>query len=177
MKVKVLKFPSFNSLVSSILFLLFGILMFINPSWLTQFITYILGGILLTMGIFNVINYGIRLRKLSHISDSALTVGIILIIIGIITMFASAFIEVLLRFVIGAVLLFNGLSKLIYSINNPNKLLLLKLLIAILLIVGGLYTILVANLVFMTIGIIIIFFSVSKIIDYIFSQKNKDIIK
>ena len=177
MKLKIINFSNNNSLLSPILFLFFGILLFINPSWLTQFITYILGSILIIIGIFNIINYMISLRKLNIIGDSAITIGIILIIFGIIVMFASTFIEVLIRLIMGIVILFNGFSKLINTVQKPSKLFLVKLLIAILFIVVGLYTIFVANLVFMTIGIIIIFFSISKIIDYIFSQKNKNIIK
>ena len=133
----------------------------------TIILIFVFSIILIIIGLFNIISY----RKMNYIGSF----GIVLIIIGIIVMFASPFIEILIRLIIGFTLLFSGFSKLMNPIQS--KLFLLKLFIAILLIIGGLYTIFVANLVFMTIGIIIIFFAISKIIDYILSQKNKDIIK
>jgi len=170
MKIKVVNFSRNNSLVTPILFLLLGILLLINPGWLIEFMTYILGGILITIGILNLI----KCLKFQALSNYYLIIGILLIIVGVICIFGSSFIEILIRFIIGSAILFNGFSRLL-NVSNK-KYFIINLIASILLIACGLYTIFVANLVFMTIGIFIIFFSILKIIDYIRYSKNRDII-
>jgi len=170
MNIKVVNFSRNNSLTTPILFLILGILLLINPAWLIEFITYILGGILIIIGIFNII----KCLKFEALSNYYLLIGIFLIFVGVICIFGSYFIEFLIRVIIGSAILFNGLSRLL-NVSNK-KFFVVNLITSVLLIACGLYTIFVANLVFMTIGIFVIYFSGLKIIDYIRYSKNKDII-
>ena len=52
--ITVIKYSNDTSLISSMLFLIFGIILFTNPSGILNFISYIAGGILCIIGIHNL---------------------------------------------------------------------------------------------------------------------------
>ena len=64
-KITIINYSNDNSLFSSILFLLFGIILFTNPGGILKFISYIAGGSLILVGIFNIISYHKTLKKLN----------------------------------------------------------------------------------------------------------------
>ena len=51
------KKSGYLSLLSSILFLILGVLLINNPGGIVEFISYIIGGVFLAMGIFKIITY------------------------------------------------------------------------------------------------------------------------
>lgn len=165
-----------SSVISSLLFLLLGILLYINPTEIIKFITYIIGVIFAVFGSIKLYNF-YKLKQ--DTSNIQLTIAILSIIIGIIIMFCNGIIEFVIRLVIGGFILANGLNKLIISINSKetNNKWKVLLVISIILIIGGLYTILQANIIPKIIGLILIIYSSIDLISYITYPKNKDIIK
>lgn len=165
-----------SSIISSILFLILGICLFINPTEMVKFITYIIGIIFVVYGSIKLYNY---YKQKETISNIQLTLGITAIIIGIIIMFCNQVIEFVIRLIMGGFILANGLNKIIVSINskeyNPKWKMLIT--IGIILVLAGLYMILKENIVLSTVGLVLIVYSSIDIISYVLYPKNKDIIK
>lgn len=174
MNIKIKKDKS--SIFASIMFLILGIFLFINPGEMIKFITYIIGIIFVVFGSIKLYNY---YKFKDSISNIQLTLGITAIIVGIIIMFCNSIIEFIIRLVMGGYILASGLNKLIVALNskNYNNKWIGLLVVAILLIIGGLYIILKSNIILSTIGIILIIYSSIDIISYFMYPKNQNIIK
>lgn len=164
-----------SSILMSIILLIVGICLFINPAEMVKFITYIIGVIFVIFGTIKLYDY----YKEKKVSSIQLTLGITAIIIGIITMFCNGVIEFAIRLVMGGYILANGINKLIVALNSKtyNDKWIGLIIVAGLLIIGGLYIILKSNIVLSTIGLVLIIYSAIDIISYIMYPKNKDIIK
>ena len=81
------------SLVASILLLILGVILISNPGGVVKFITYILGGVIIIIGIAKIISY-LKIKKNMNIQNTNdFIIGIISIIIGIIIIFCSSAIE------------------------------------------------------------------------------------
>ncbi len=165
-----------SSIITSILFFILGLCLFINPTEMVKFITYIIGVIFVVYGSIKLYNY---YKQKETISNIQLTLGITSIIIGIIIMFCNGVIEFVIRLIMGGFILANGLNKIIVSLNSKEYNNKWKILLAIgaLLVIVGLYMILKENIVLSTVGLVLIIYSSIDIISYILYPKNKDIIK
>ena len=173
-KITVIEYSNDTSLISSILFLIFGIILFTNPSGILNFISYIVGGILIIIGIFNILNYRRTLKKLNIEQKYKLVIGVILIIFGLFVMLFSSLIEMTFRLICGGWIIYTGIIRLIQTLNiKENKIQFIShLIIAILLIICGFYVALETNLIFSTIGLFIILYAVLEIIGFIFYKKK-----
>lgn len=165
-----------SSIITSILFFILGICLVVNPGGMVKFITYIIGLIFAVYGSIKLYNY---YKAKETVSNIQLTLGITSIVIGIIIMFCNGIIEFVIRLIMGGFILANGLNKLIVALNSKdtNDKWQGLLAIAIILILVGLYVILKSNIVFSTVGIVLIIYSSIDLISYIMYPKNKDIIK
>ena len=165
-----------TSIITSIAFLILGILLYTNANEMVKFITYIIGIIFAVFGSIKLYTY---YKNKDTVSNINLTLGILSIIIGIIIMFCNDIIEQAIRIIMGGFIIASGINKLIVAINSKtyNKAWIGLLIISLLLIIGGLYTILKSNLVLQAIGRVLIIYSSIDIISYLMYPKNKDIIK
>ena len=109
-----------------------------------------------------------EIKVKSYASQSSLINSIIFI-------FFANIVEQIIRFIIGAWILFSGINRLInaLSINKKDKKFLPLLIIAALLIIVGIYTIVIGDVVLSTIGIIMMIYAGIDIIGYIFYTKDK----
>lgn len=165
-----------SSIIMSLILLIVGICLFINPAEMVKFITYIIGVIFVIFGTIKLYDY---YKQKDTISNMQLTIGIAAIVIGIITMFCNGIIEFAIRLVMGGYILANGINKLIVALNSKtyNDKWRGLVVVAGLLIIAGLYIILKSNIVLSTIGLVLIIYSAIDIISYIMYPKNKEIIK
>ena len=161
-----------SSIITSLLFLILGICLLINPAGMVKFITYIIGVIFVVYGSIKLYNY-------YKSKESISTLGITAIVVGIIIMFCNGVIEFVIRLIMGGFILANGINKLIVALNSKetNNKWTTLLVISIILIVVGLYVILKTNIVLSSIGIALIIYSSIDLISYLIYPKNKDIIK
>lgn len=171
-----------TNLIISILFLIVGILLFSNPGGVVKFITYIIGLLFIIVGIGKFFSYYRMSKKMNINNTSDLILAIIAIILGIVIIFCSSAIEFIIRLIMGSWILYSGIIKLIYSINlRESKVTswIYVLIVSILMIICGLYIIVKSNLVFSTIGLVLIIYSIIEIVQYIVLPKNinPDIIK
>lgn len=104
--------------------------------------------------------------------------GIVLIVIGLVFIFLASVIEALVRLVIGGWILFSGINRLINALSLPkkNSRFAVLLILSLLLIGGGLYTILEANLAFQAIGVVLMIYAFLEIFGYIFNKKDINVV-
>lgn len=172
-KVEMIVSNSKNNLFSSIIFLLFGIVLFTNPGGILKFLSYIAGGVLILIGIINILGYIKTLKNLNIEKNIKLISGIILIVLGLIVMFFSSFIETTIRLIVGIWLIYCGILKIIDStaFKSDKVSYYVDLIIGILIIALGFYVSLKTNLVLSVIGLFIIIYSILDIISYIVFKK------
>lgn len=170
------------SLVAAILFLVLGVILISNPGGVVKFITYIIGIILMLLGIAKLISY-LKNKENQFINNTNnLTLGIILIVIGIVVMFCSSAIEFIIRIIMGGWLIYSGITKLILCINlkqNNITTWYIPLVSAVIMLACGLYTVVKTNVIGVAGGIVLVIYAVAEIIQYVVvpKDKNPDIIK
>lgn len=158
-----------NDLTKTILFLVLGIILFSNPKLVTEVVIYAIAGIFIIIGIVNIlIHY--RISKTGFVSHGILTSGIVAALFGIILILGSDLIEGLLRLIIGFWILYSGFLKLrtaAYFKKCNSKSSFATGIVAVVMILAGVYTIFYANLPIKIIGAFIIFYSIINLIDFI----------
>ena len=169
------------TLISAILFLILGTILITNPDLIIKFITYIIGAIIIILGGIKLFTY-LKNKKQELNDYNNLVLGITFIVIGIIIMFCSSVIAFIIRLIMGAWLLFNGVTKLMLSLELKGIKLqtwYIPLIISIIMIICGLYTILERNIIGVAGGVVLVIYSVSEIVQYVIipKSKNPDIIK
>lgn len=174
MKIGVKKHSDVISLIYSIIFFILGAIIFTKPEVIILFISYVIGGIFTIIGIFKCIKNYLDIKKDNSISSKEMIIGILLVVIGIVFITLADVIEAIVRLVIGGWILFTGINRLINSltIKIKNKKFIISLIISLLLIAVGLYTILESNLAFKTIGLVLMVYSFLEILGYIFNKKD-----
>lgn len=163
-----------NSIFSSILFLLFGIILFTNPLGIVRFISYITGSILVLIGIINILSYRKVLLKLNIEENGKLISGIILILLGLIVILFSSFIETTIRLVFGAWIIYSGVMKLIESmqIKDDKTTFYINIGISALMIIVGFYVAL-TGLAYKMIGLFIMFYAILDITSFVTYRKKE----
>ena len=166
-----------DNLALALIFLIIGGLLFMHPDMLVKIITYVVGIVFILVGVAKIFKY---YRRKEESLTSEFIVGIVAIIIGITAIICSNAIEFATR--LGIWLLYAGIVKLInaFNLNKANeKAWVATLIFSILMIIGGIYIILVSNLIIKYIGLILIIYAIVEIIQYITLPKNlnPDIIK
>ena len=154
MKVSIKNYSNVFVLVSSILFLILGAVMWTKPEAVVIITTYIFGGILILIGLFKCVKNYLDVKKDNDTKSTEMVVGIVMIILGIVCIFLAGVVEALVRLIIGGWILFAGINRLINSFNLEKKdsRFYVSLILSLILICGGVYTILEVNLAFKAIG-------------------------
>ena len=154
-----------SSIVTPLVFLLIGVLLLVNPGDIVQFISYIFGGVFLALGISKIIFDSKRLERTT--GDTFYSV--LMIVMGIIFISFSGTIEFIIRLAIGLWILVNALKSIINGVNSMNlvKKDIVSFVVGFILLIMGLYTIFVSNLILQSLGLVIIIYAVLEIIDYI----------
>ena len=162
-----------TSIINSVLFLLIGIILFTYGDDIISVISYILGVVVIIIGVVKTLNA--TKNNTSPNYNANLALGIMLIVLGIALIFCGPIIKIVLRFFIGAWILVGGANKLIAAINlkKESKDWIKLLVISILLLVIGLYVVL-KSLGFKYIGLVMIIYSVIAIVGYFMTPKPKN---
>lgn len=179
MRIEIKSYTSTSNLISAIIFFILGAIMFTSPDVMIVVISRVIGSIIAIIGVFNCIKNYIEVKKDNTTSSIGMISGIIGIVIGLVFISLASVIEALIRFLIGGWILFIGVNRLInvlYLKKQKTKFIVL-LIVAILLIGAGLYTILEANLAFQAIGLVLMIYAILEIFSYIFCKKEAREIK
>lgn len=168
------KKAGYLSILSSVLFLLLGIMLIINPSAIAQAVFYIIGGIFIVLGISKIISYYISKNKNDFYNYNSIS-GIMYLLLGLfIIVFGSAIIS-FFSVIIGVWIIANGINKINFSFKMKDsgiKYWLLSLIISILMLIVGIYIIFVPGTLLATLGIILVIYSIMEIIENILFMIN-----
>ncbi|HIS19299.1 MAG TPA: DUF308 domain-containing protein [Candidatus Coprovivens excrementavium] len=175
MEIKVKSYSSQSSLINAIIFFILGAILFSSADKVISFISISLGIILVVIAIIELIIYIIEQKKEDIIpKKSRLIFCVIATIFAIIFIFFSEVVEQFIRFIIGAWILFSGIMRFInaLSINNKSRKFIPLLITSILLMIVGVYTIVIGDIILSTIGIIMMIYAVIEITGFIFYTKD-----
>ena len=166
-----------SNLLTSILSLIVGVILFTRPDLVIILISSILGGILVFIGVLKIIYYSYQKGKDNTYPNKGLVWAIIMIIIGCICIFLSSAVEQFVRFLIGGWILFAGVNRFIKATEIKNKKgskFISIMLVSILLMFIGIYVIFKSNLVISYLGIVLIIYSILEILNYIFVVRDNN---
>lgn len=175
---KILKKTGWISILESLIFIILGIILVSNPEGTITVISRILGTVFIVIGILKIISYFMT-REKDDFYNYDLIYGIIAIIIGIVVIAYMNIIGSLFRIIIGIWIIYTALIRinLAIKIKKINSTIwIYSLMLAILMIICGVYTIVNSSVIVVTIGTIMIIYALADIIENIIFMKNiKDI--
>lgn len=165
-----------NNLVYSLLFLVFGIILLTSTEDLISIVSKVIGIVLIIGGIVKSIIYIYMKGKLGEYKFSELAIGLLIIFCGVLLIICSSALSFAIRTVVGIWTLFAGINRIILAISVKsvdNTGFKMYLSTSIIMILVGI--LLISGLFDQIIGILIIIYSITEIIDYIyFKSKSKN---
>ncbi len=170
-RIVIKSYESKKSLVSPIVFLLLGLLLFLNPGNVVEFVSYIFGGVFLALGISKMLADFKRMDR----TTGDMFYSIMMVVLGIIFIFFSGTIE-FIRLSIGVWIIINALNTIAIGANlmRVDRNSIVSLIIGFILLLIGLYTIFVSNLILSTLGLVLVIYASLSIVDYFYVQaKNR----
>lgn len=158
-----------ESLLNSILFLIFGVILFTNPNGVVKFGIYALGAFAILAGIFKLLVYCKTAQYNPSIKE--IVNGIIYLLIGTATILCSFIffdaIETVLRLAVATFLLYIGVNRLISAFKVPKRNKVFYLINSLLIIGSGIALALIQGLPFKIIGLFIIGYAILELISFI----------
>lgn len=171
---KIFKKTGWVSICESIIFAILGAILIWKPVETVKLVSYALGAIFVLIGISKVINYFLSKGKYDFYNYD-LILGLMAIVIGIITFAYSDTIGAIFRIIIGIWIIYSSLIRinLAFKIKNMGvSVWSYSMILAIVMFACGLFITLNAGSVIVTIGIMMIIYSVIDIIEDIIFMKN-----
>lgn len=173
---KVLKKTGKTSLITSIIFALLGIILITNPEGTVKFISCMIGTIFIITGIYKSFNY-LKNKEIYNLFNYDLALGIIAIVLGIVTIVYSNQIGSIFRIIIGIWIIYSAIIRTSLSFKLKiidSNIWLYSLIIAVTMVLCGLFIICNSGAIIVTIGTIILIYSILDIIESIIFIKNVD---
>ena len=163
-----------RNLVSALLFLVLGIVLLTTDEGVISIVSKVIGVILIIAGIAKSIQYIYLKGKLGKYDLKQLLSGIIIICMGVLFILFSQTLGVAIRLIIGIWTLFAGINRLILalSVRSEDKVgFRMYLSSSIVMIAIGI--ILTSGLFNKLLGLFIIIYAVSEIVDYVYSKYSE----
>ena len=170
-KIEVKNYGSILSLIYAILILALGILLVSYPDESQKFISYVIGGLLIIVAVikFTWVYFSKKYQEKSGKWD--IVVAIISLLLGLACILFYDYIEQAIRIGLGIIVAFIGINRFINSFKSlKTKMFIPLLVMSILLIGAGVFTICYQDLAIIGFGIILIIFGALEIIGYICYQ-------
>lgn len=162
-----------NNLIFSLLFFVFGIILFTSTEDLISIASKIIGIILIIVGIIKTIVYIYMKGKMGKYKTTELIIGILIICCGVLLLLYSNVLSFAIRIIIGTWVFFVSINKIIFALSirriNSNG---FKVYIttSLLMLIVGMF--LLSGFFDRIVGIFIIVYSIIEIIDYIYFKVN-----
>lgn len=165
-----------NNLIYALLFLVLGIILLTREADVLGIASKVIGVLLIITGIVKSIVYIYMKGKLGNYNFIELAVGIFLICIGVSLILFSGTLSFAIKLIVGLWAMIAGINRIILAISiksfDKTGFRMCLITSVIMILVGVL---LISGLVDQVIGLLIIIYSITEIIDYIyFKSKNKD---
>ena len=171
-----LRKTGFTSLFTSIAFAIIGLLLIMKPDESIRFVSGIVGGIFIAIGVYKIAQFVMDRTKMEMFNFYYdLAIGIISIIFGIIIIAYSAEIIAIFKIIIGLWIVYSSIVR--FSMAIQLKQMLSKswspvMVLAIIMFLIGLFMIFASGSIVITLGIIILAYSIIDIIESIFFLVN-----
>lgn len=171
-----LKKTGWTSLITSFVTAIIGIIIVFNPTVTMKLIAYALGIMFIIFGGVKLVNYFVN-KGTYDFYNYEFVFGIMAIVIGIITIVFSGTIGTIFRIIIGVWILYSGFLRL--GLVGKLKSLGLNewkyaLIIAVAILICGVYVLAKAETIGIAIGVAIIIYSIMDIVEGIIFLKNVD---
>lgn len=171
-----------SSIISSIILIALGILLIVQSEATIVTISYIIGGILIALGVIAGIKFIKNIKERTK-NDLDIVYGIVCIILGVLVIKNPEAIASIIPFVLGLIIIINSATKLQYSFElykEKNKLWLSTLILSIIMVVCGIVLIFNpfkgAILITRIVGVFILVYAVLDLIStFVISQTFKKI--
>ena len=174
-----LKKAGWTSILTSIILAILGLIIIFNPDTTMQFISTILGIIFIVIGIIKIANYFIS-RGNSTLFANDISWGLVAVILGLVTIVYSSTIESIFRIMIGIWIIYSGFTRfsLSFKLKEVNdKVWAFMLVLAVLMVIGGLYVTFYPGALIVTLGVIILIYAVMDLIEgFIFMKNMKNLL-
>lgn len=171
---KIFKKTGWISILESIIFIILGAIIVWKPEETVKLISCILGIIFIASGIYKIINY-ISAKGKYDFYNYDLIYGLMACILGIVTIAYSNAIGSIFRIIIGIWIIYSSFIRMNLSIKlkalNLN-IWIYSLILAIIMFICGLYITMNSGAIIVTIGIMMIVYSIIDIIEEIIFMKN-----
>lgn len=161
---KFLKKSSWTDIIVSFLFVLFGIMLIARPESIMSIVSILLGAICIVMGVLKGIDYFASGKSDNYL----LAIAIVSVITGIIIMFCADIILSVFRILIAIWIIYSGIMNLQTTIvwkDYKSRLWLLTLLLAIVMIIGGIYILVNNGAMLQIVGGIIVAYGIMDIME------------
>ena len=167
---------SIYTLIYSLLFLAFGIVLLTSTEDLISIASKVIGIGIIVTGIVNVLLYVYRKGKLGNYSIYKLIIGLLLIGLGLLLVLVSSTLSFAIRTIVGLWIVFSGINRIIFSLSIKSvdsRGFLVYLLTSFLMILLGI--LIISGILDKFIGLLIIIYSIMEIVDYVYYKvKNKN---
>ncbi|MBR0351031.1 MAG: DUF308 domain-containing protein [Clostridia bacterium] len=174
---KILKRASWSDMVISAILIILGLFLAVNPGAVTTMLSVILGGIVIAIGAFKVIEYIQSGKQETYL----LGVGAFFIVAGIVIMFATGIILTLFRIIIGAWIIYTGIMNLNTAAkwkDYQSRVWLATLIGAIATIIAGIFILVNSGVLMSTIGVLLIIYGTIDIVErFVFIRKIENYLK
>lgn len=171
---KFLKKSSWTDIIVSLLFVLFGSMLIARPESIMSIVSILLGAICIVMGILKGIDYYASGKSDNYL----LAIAIVTIITGIVIMFCTDIIFSVFRILIAIWIIYSGIMNLQTVIvwkDYKSRLWLVTLLLAMVMILAGIYILINNGAMLQIIGGIIVAYGIIDIVESaIFIKKIED---
>lgn len=170
---KFLKKSGWTDIVTSLIFILFGIILMVRPESIMSIVAVLLGLIFIAMGVLKLIDYFATDKKDNYLFAMA----VVLIIIGIVIMFCADIILSAFRILIGIWIIYSGIMNLQTTIvwkDYQSKLWLTTLILSIVVIIAGIYVLVNSGAILQTVGITIVIYGLVNVIENVIFIKKVD---
>ena len=170
-----LKKSGMSNILISIIFGLFGIILYVFHEGAVKLISCLIGLLFLLIGVARLVNYG---RGRGEHLNFDLFCGLIATIAGIIAIIYTDAIGAILRIIVGTWIVYSGITRayLSFKIKGFNSSIwIFSLVLSILMIIFGIYIMLNSGAIITLIGSLMIAYAIIDIIEsFIFIRKLKE---
>ncbi len=170
-KIEIKSYQNVLSLIYAILILVLGVVLVTYPEESQAFISYVFGGLLIILAVikFTWVYFSKKYQEKAGKWD--IVVAIISLLIGLACILFYEYIEQGIRITLGMIIIFIGINRLINSFKVfKTKMFIPLLLMSLIMIGGGVFTICYQYLEVIGFGIVLICYGAIDIIGYICYQ-------
>jgi uncharacterized membrane protein HdeD (DUF308 family) len=170
-----LKKTGWINVITSLAFAIIGIVLIANPEFALKVIATILGLLFIIIGGVKVVDYFAAKKESFDLYNYDLIFGIIAIVIGLVAIFYSNAMEFMFRLIVGIWIIYSGIIRLSLSIklrNIKSNAWIPALIMAVIMIIAGLYVTFTQGALIITMGVIMLIYAIMDLIESAIFIKN-----